>query len=238
MAMQQQISAQQVESTEPGTILYRPPVDTQAAWEIVREPVRRRLSQAAIVNLGSDHNCSCVLEGTAILMGDGRTRAVETFVGGERVRNLGGVGTVVGIDRITLGVTRRVIELVNARGESLFVSDEHSMWTRFGQGDDAQEWWGTYNYSHYFMEKCRGEGLRTTRDAHPLRFDLPNEHATLDGWHRVQPIYHTMSPDTPLFHLIVDVGGSYIADGFVISSHATDADSVGARWQADALVAA
>lgn len=238
MAAQQQISVQQVESSEPGTILYRPPADEKANWEIVREPVRRRMTQSAIINLGSGANCSCVLAGTSILMEDGSTRAVETFVGGERVRNLGGVGTVVAIDRPTLGVTRRIIELVNARGQSLFMSDEHSTWTRIGHGDDAQEWWGTYNYSHYFMEKCRGDGLRTTRDAYALRFDVLNEHATVDGWHRVQPIYHMMSPDTPLFHLIVDVGGSYIADGFVISSHATDADSIGARWQAEALVAA
>lgn len=238
MAAHQKISAQYVESPEQGTILYRPPAESKERWEIVREPVRRRITQSPIVNLGSGGNCSCVLEGTQILLADGSTRAIETFSGGERVRNLGGVGTVIAIDRITLGVTRRVIELANARGESLFISDEHSLWTRFGVDADAEEWWGTYNFSHYFMERCRGEGFRTTRDASPLRFDVPNEHATIDGWHRVQPIYHIMAPETPLFHLIVDVGGSYIADGFVISSHPTDADSEGAHWEADEFAVA
>lgn len=237
MTAQQKTFAQRAES-EQGSILYRPPVDEAAAWEIVREPSQRRMSHSPIVNLGSSGaNCSCVLAGTSILMADGSTRSVETFVGGEQVRTLRGIGTVAGVDRITLGVTRRVIELINARGESLFISDEHSMWMRLGEGADEQEWWGTYNYSHYFMEKCRGEGLKTTRDAHPVRFDMPNVHATIDGWHRVQPIYHLMSPETPLFHLLVENGGSYIADGFVISSHATDADCVGARWEAEACVA-
>ncbi|RKP48430.1 hypothetical protein [Trinickia fusca] len=238
MAVQQQISAAHIDSNQETSILYRPSTQAGASWEIVREPVQRRMSQSPIVNLGSGGNCSCVLAGTPILMADGTTRAVETFVGGEKVRNLGGVGTVVAIDRPTLGVTRRIIELINARGESLLISDEHSLWTRFGEGEQAKEWWGTYNFSHYFMERSLGNGLMTTRDAEPLRFDLPNQHATIDGWHSVQPIYHVMSPDTPIYHLIVDVGGSYIAGGFLISSHATDADCEGARWDAAALVSA
>ncbi|RKP52533.1 hypothetical protein [Trinickia fusca] len=237
MAVQQQISAQSGVAQQETFIRYRAPMDA-SGWEITREPVQRRMTQSPIINLGSGGHGSCVLAGTPILMADGSTRSIETFVGGEKVRTLSGVGTVTAVERVKLGVTRRIIELARPNAESLFLSDEHALWTRNEAGGAAQEWWGTYNFSHWFWEKSIGIASQTTRDAHALRFDIPNLHATVDGWHAVQPIYHVMPIDTPLFDLIVDVGGSYIAGGFVLSSRATDADCEGVSWKAGELVAA
>lgn len=235
MAAQQQISAQQVDSRDESTILYRSPAATKGAWEITRLPVQRSLMHSPVMNLGSSsHNCSCVLGDTPILLADGSTRAIAEFVGGEQVRNLGGVGTVVGVTQVQLGYTRRIIELVGSHGESLFVSDEHPFWVRFEEQGQTQEWWGVYNFSHYHMERCaKGYDTATTRDPRVLRFDIPNTHATIDGWRHVQPIFHMMSPDTPIYDLEVDVGSSYIANGFLIRGNPTATDSVGAHWNAE-----
>lgn len=181
-------------------------------------------SEPSLAGLG----CSCcVLANTPILLADGSTRFIELFKGGEIVRTLTGTARVEKLEIVHLGLTRRVIELVGPDGESLYATDDHPLWTRVGDG----EWWGTYNFSHYLFEKQAGGGSFLKRDAVPLRFDQPNEHAHVEGWHRVQPLYHQAPPETPVFHLALDEGGSYIAGGFVLISHCHDEDVAGAQWR-------
>ncbi|PCE23748.1 hypothetical protein BWP39_29145 [Paraburkholderia acidicola] len=235
MAAQQNISVQQADSRDESTILSRSPAGMKGDWEITRLPVQRRLTQSPVINLGSTtHNCSCVLGDTPILLADGSTRAIEEFVGGEQVRNLGGVGTVIGVTKVKLGYTRRIIEMIGNHGQSLFVSDEHPLWTRFEEDGKVQEWWGVYNYSHYYMERCaQGYDTVDTHQPRMLRFDIPNTHATIDGWRHVQPVFHMMSPETPIYDLEVDVGSSYFANGFLIRGNPTATDSEGAHWNAE-----
>jgi hypothetical protein len=217
-------------------IFYRPSSQTMANWSVTRLPVERNFD-ASVASLGCSSG-SCVLAGTQVLLADGTTKAIETFVGGEIVRTLTGVSKVLALETPKLGVTRRIIELSAGNNEPLMISDEHAMWMRFEQNGVVSEWWGVYNFNHYLVEKENGYGVRLQRDAKPLRFDVPQTHAHIDGWRHVQPIYHMMHPDTPLYHLDVEEGGSYIAGGFVISSHAADCDGEGVRWQGTSIQAA
>ncbi|WP_147426650.1 hypothetical protein [Trinickia fusca] len=182
---------------------------------------------------GGAAHCHCVMAGTAIEMADGSTQPIECFEGGERVRTLTGDARVMAVHRATLGVTRRVIEMKGSYGRSLFISDDHPFWTHFEDDGVQMQWWGTYNFSHYLVDKCSDARATCEIDAQVLRFDVPNTHATVDGWRHVRPIYHAMSPDTPLFHLQVDAGGSYIAEGFVVSSYADDDECLGMRWEVE-----
>ncbi len=210
-------------------IFYRPSPQTVASWSVSRLPVQAHFD-TAVASLGCDA-CSCVLAGTPILLADGTTKAIETMVAGDVVRTLSGVSRIRGVERLRLGVTRRVIEMRSGAQPPLMISDEHAMWTRFGKDGMHSEWWGVYNFNHYLVEKENGQGVKLERDALPLRFDVPQTHAHIDGWKHVQPIYHMMHPDTPLYHLDVETGGSYIAGGFVVSSHACDRDGENVRWQ-------
>ncbi|WDZ98135.1 hypothetical protein Herbaro_10225 [Herbaspirillum sp. WKF16] len=229
------MSEQHIQSTSANTenpsdftIFYRPSTQTVASWSVTRLPVERSFD-ASVASLGCDSG-SCVLAGTPVLLADGTTKAIETFTGGEMVRTLSGVSRVRALENPRLGVTRRIIELCVGNEAPLMISDEHAMWMRFEQDGLQTEWWGVYNFNHYLVEKENGIGVRLQRDAKPLRFDVPQTHAHIDGWKHVQPIYHMMHPDTPLYHLDVEEGGSYIAGGFVISSHAVDRDGEGVRW--------
>jgi len=223
------------ESKKLLNILYRPPTNSADLWNIAVDFVGLNPIQAPVINLGSACACtdcaSCVLAGTMVLMADGSTRAVETFVGGEMVKTMTGISRVKTVEKIVLGVTRRVLEMRVGDQPPLFVSDEHPFWTRFEGPDGPYEWWGVYNLNHYLVEKANGVGVNLVRDAIPLRFDIPQTLAHVDGWRDVQPIYHAMRPDTPLYNLAVEDGGSYICDGFVISSHTADRHAIGVQWQ-------
>lgn len=236
MKSKQHASAKQTgtESKKLLNILYRPPTNSDDLWDIAVEKVSLRPSTQPVVNLGSNCDCncgSCVMAGTMVLMADGSKRAVETFVGGEMVRTMTGVSRVMNVEKIVLGVTRRILEMRVGNQPPLFFSDEHPFWTRFEGPDGPFEWWGVYNFNHYLVEKANGIGVNLVRDAIPLRFDVPNTHAHVDGWRHVQPIYHAMRADTPLYNLAVEDGGSYICDGFVISSHTADRHAIGVQWK-------
>ncbi|QNB08819.1 hypothetical protein G5S34_20045 [Herbaspirillum frisingense] len=237
MKSKQKASTEQTgpESRKLLNILYRPPINSEDLWDIAVDRVKMTPSQEPVINLGSACNCtdcaSCVLAGTMVLMADGSTRAVETFVGGEMVRTMSGVSRVMNVEKIVLGVTRRVLEMRVGNQPPLFISDEHPFWTRFEGENGPYEWWGVYNFNHYLVEKANGVGVNLQRDAIPLRFDIPQTHAHVDGWRHVQPIYHAMRPDTPVYNLAVEDGGSYICNGFVISSHTADRHAIGVQWK-------
>lgn len=196
------------------------------SWSIQKIPVRQQLQDALLTQLGSG-GC-CVMAGSLITLADGSTQAIESFVGGEKVRTLSGLATVQALEIVQLGVTRRMIELDAGQGESLYITDDHPLWTELPNG---QQWWGTYNFNHYLYEKETGQGSFLVRDAVPLRFDLQNKHAHVLGWKQVRPTFCQLPPQTPVYHLAVDRGGSYIANGFVITSHCRDEDAAGVNWQ-------
>lgn len=196
-------------------------------WSIKRAPLKREVSQHLIRNLGSISGC-CVMAGTLVTMADGSTKTIESFKGGEKVLTLGGTGVVTKLEIVKLGVTRRMLELDPGDGESLYITDDHPIWTNFGNGD---EWWGTYNFNHYLFEKETGSGSHLKRDATPLRFDLQNTHAHISGWKKIRPVFCQLSPETPVYQIALDTGGSYIGNDFVIISHAQDEDGIGVQWK-------
>lgn len=229
MSEQRHDLSAQVDQNAELNIFYRPSPQTLASWTVNRMPVQVDLD-TAVSSLGCDA-CSCVLAGTQILLADGTSKSIETMVAGDVVRTLSGISRIRGVERLRLGVTRRVIEMRSGSQPPLLISDEHAMWTRFDKDGTQFDWWGVYNFNHYLVEKENGHGVGLERDALPLRFDIPQTHAHIDGWKHVQPIYHLMHPDTALYHLDVEQGGSYIAGGFVISSHACDQDGENVVWQ-------
>lgn len=201
-------------------------VGSSQRWSIEigqRQPFR---PESAVANLGCD-NCCCFLVDTPILLADGSTKCIDGFSGGEKVRTLTGTATVERLEIVRLGLTRRVVELVGPDGESLYMTDDHPLWTRFAE----DEWWGTYNFNHYLYEKTVGGGSFLERDALPLLFDRENLHAHVRGWHATRPLYHQAPPETPVYHLALDRGGSYVAGGFVVISHCRDEDVAGAQWR-------
>lgn len=220
--------AQQGDRDDASMIQYRKPADENSGWAIDRAPLRRGVPRSVIVSLGCTSNCTCVMAGSQILLADGTTKAVESFVGGEQVHTLMGVASVTGLEVTQLGATRRIIELDGGDGDSLYLSDEHLLWSR---DEEGKQWWGTYNFHQYWFETQLGTGSVLKQPPSMLRWDLQNEHAHVDGWKRVRPVFCYLPPETPLYHVRVDKGGSYIANGFVVVSHCTDEKVAGANWQ-------
>ncbi|VVE90710.1 hypothetical protein [Pandoraea bronchicola] len=222
--------AQQGNHDEVSMVQYRKPVDGDGGWGIHKAPLRRNVAGTVIVNLGCSGGggVCCVMAGTQVLLADGTTKAVESFVGGERVRTLMGEATVKELEITSLGANRRIIELDAGDGDPLYVSDEHSLWSRSG---DGVQWWGTYNFHQYWYETQVGTGSVLENPPTMMRWDIPNEHAHVDGWKRIRPTFCYLAPETPLYHLAVDQGGSYIANGFVVISHCTDELVEGANWE-------
>jgi hypothetical protein len=172
-------------------------------------------------------NClTCFMEGTLILLADGSWKKIEEFIGGEIAHTLSGFGKVLELETTTLGVARRVIGLT-AGASTLYLSDDHPVWTRFSEGDD---WWGTYNMNQYLSEKDLGVGSFLTRDAVALRVHTEYAHAHISGWVKTRPVYYNLPSNTPLYHLDLEQGGSYIANGFVVSSHPRDKDFENVNW--------
>jgi hypothetical protein len=64
----------------------------------------------------------------------------------------------------------------------------------------------------------------------PLNFDLPEQVAHVSGWLHVRPIFHHLDPSTEVFHLVVDSGFSFIAEGFGVYSHCLYEQGPGAPW--------
>jgi hypothetical protein len=195
-------------------------------WTILRAPTRRELTENFTTELGCQ--ITCVMAGTLVKLADGSVQSIESFVGGEKVMTLSGVATVKKLETTKLGLTRRIIELDSGNGDPLFITNDHPVWTMTTEGE---QYWGTYNYNHYVVEKSIGAGVKFKKDAIALRFDIENKHAHVDGWKSVRPYFHDLPTHTPLYHLALDTGGSYIANDFVICSHATDADSLNVDWQ-------
>jgi hypothetical protein len=226
----QSSKAQKSKSMPNGNLAAKPQA-VNKPWAVTKTPVKRSIPDRFLADLGSSSSdpYTCVMAGSAIMLASGETKAIESFQGGEQVMTLSGVAKVVRLETTFLGTSRRIIELCGNEDECpLYLSDDHPLWTRFSADD---EWWGTYNYNHYLFEKSVGAGSNLKRDAVVLRPDITYFHAHVEGWKRGRPTYFNLPADTPLYHLAVDSGASYIANGFVVISHCTDEDVKGVTWR-------
>ena len=199
---------------------------SKKTWQIKHELLKADADLASD-GLGCDSCACCFMPGTLVLLADGSRRAIESFRGGEQVLTLSGMATVQSLERVQLGYTRRIIELDSGNDKPLLMSDDHTLWTR---ASDGRQWWGTYNFSHYLFERHSGLGPKLDTQPLALRFDLVNEHAHITGWRKLRPIFHALPTQTEIYHLKVDQGGSYIADGYVVGSYCRDEDVAGANW--------
>jgi hypothetical protein len=185
-------------------------------------------------------NCSacgdgCFVKGSKIFMADGREIAIEDVKVGDQVYTLTGKGIVLKTPRYTLGVGRNIVDVSTEDGKrTITMSDDHSLWTKFGE----IQWWGTYNFSHYLYEMSNvqnndGEGPQLKEHSRILVRGRPYMHATDLGFKQCTVSYAESSkytPDTELYHLIVDTG-SYIVNGFVVSSSPKDEYYANANWK-------
>lgn len=226
--MTQQKNGLKNQDTSESVVRFRPAPDNAPIWNISSAPRSHALSNSTVLNLGCDNSGGCcVMAGTLVLLEDGSHKTIETFTGGERVVTMNGIATVKGLESVKLGVTRRMIELDGGDGDPLYITDDHSLWTKFA--DDTQ-YWTTYNYNHFLFTKEAGlSSTVLSRDPKAIRFDIPHQHAHISGWKELRPVYCNLPIETPVYQLELD-GGSYIANGFVVICHCRDEDVAIASW--------
>lgn len=167
---------------------------------------------------------SCFIAGSMISMWDGTLKPIEHVIVGDRVKTAVGSALVTGLDYPILGDRP-----LYAFGDGKCVtSGEHSIWSR--DPISKEQWWSTRDMQQWLLEAAEGAGPNF--DKRP--FDLTEmegwawEFATETGfvttkWHRVDA-----SPETQLYHLFLEEGGSYYVDGYLVSSMA---DSGGVDWE-------
>ena len=166
----------------------------------------------------------CFLYGSLILMANRTWKPIQDVIIGDLVMTLTGVGKVLKTPKYTLGYGRSIVALNTIdKKKKIMMSDDHSVWTMF----EDKQWWGTYNYSHYLWEmnnvdNNNGEGPQLEEHSKSLIRGKYYLHATDEGFMPSFIEYHPeYGPETSLYHLIVDKG-SYIVDGFVMSSSPKD----------------
>lgn len=168
---------------------------------------------------------SCFVAGSMVTMADGSLRAIETIAVGEWVRTAVGVAQV---NELYLPVLGDRTLYAMADGKCL-TSGEHSLWSR--DPETGEQWWATRDMVQWRDEAITGDGPNF--NGHEP-FDLTNAEgsvwtfATETGW--IDTTWHSVqaSPDTQLYHLLLDEGGCYFVDGYLVSSIA---DTGGVDWE-------
>lgn len=213
-------------------ILCQPPEqDGEEGWSVTQRPYRPRSTDSLLENLGSDA-CCCVLAGNRVLMADGSLLPVEQLRAGDVVATMTGPARVRALKTTKLGMSRRAIELRGTGDECLFMTDDHPLWvSRRDKAGAVSEWWGTYNLNHLLYEMRAGEGAEFARMPAPLHIDLPEQVAHRSGWLHVRPIYHLLPADTPVYHVVVEEGFSFFAEGFALFSQCAAAQGPACAWQ-------
>ncbi|MNY33905.1 hypothetical protein D3C86_1682050 [compost metagenome] len=103
------------------------------------------------------------------------------------------------------------------------------MWSR--KPGSTEQWWATRDMEQWTIEALSGDGPNF--DVKP--YDLTEmegeewEFATEAGWKRTTWRRVDAPETTQLYHLLLDEGGSYFVDGYLVSSMA---DSGGVDWHA------
>lgn len=161
---------------------------------------------------------SCFVAGSLVTMADGSQRPIEDIVPGDRVMTAVGSSIVTGLDHPLLGER----PLYAFEDGSCKTSGEHSIWSRDPATND--EWWATRDMDQWIREAESGDGPDFVRKPYDLTHDEGNvwEFAHETGWvattwHRVEA-----APDTQLYHLFLEEGGSYYVDGYLVSSMASE----------------
>lgn len=163
---------------------------------------------------------SCFTEDCLVLMADGSLKRIDAVVEGDFVRTAVGVSRVSGVDKPILGQRT----LYGFKG-GMKTSGEHSIWSRDAQGN---QWWVTHDMEQWLREAASGQGPNF--DQRPYDLTGGNvlwDYATVDGWSTEAALPVPAAPDTQLYHLLLDTGGSYFVNGYLVSSMA---DSGGVDW--------
>lgn len=168
---------------------------------------------------------SCFVAGSLVTMADGSLRAIETVDVGEWVKTAVGVAQVTELYLPILG-ERTLYAMADGKCRT---SGEHSLWSR--DLATGEQWWATRDMEQWRVEAITGEGPNF--NGHEP-FDLTHAEgstwgfATESGW--IDTTWHSVpaSPDTQLYHLLLDTGGTYFVDGYLVSSIA---DTGGVDWE-------
>lgn len=167
---------------------------------------------------------SCFIAGSMVTMWDGSLKPIEQVAVGDRVKTAVGVSVVTDIDLPPLG-DRPLYAFMD---DKCVTSGEHSLWSRDPNTKD--QWWSTRDMVQWQLEADTGFGPDFERKP----FDLTDmegkvwEFATETGWIATQWKRVDASPETQLYHLLLEEGGSYYVDGYLVSSMA---DSGGVDWE-------
>lgn len=204
--------------------------DAQEGWSVVQRPYRSSDSQELLKDANTDQ-LTCLLAGNRVQMADGSLKPIQDVRTGDHVMTMSGARRVEKTEQTVLGLTRRVIELRGRGDQVLFLSDDHPLWVSRAEANGRKEWWGTYNIHHTLAEMNHGTGLEFRELPFILKLDLPEQVAHESGWLHVRPIFHDMARDTPLYHLVVEDGFSFIAEGFPVFSHVRDYQGPAAPWR-------
>lgn len=168
---------------------------------------------------------SCFVAGSLVTMADGSLRAIETISVGEWVRTAVGVAQVTELYLPILG-ERTLYAMADGKCRT---SGEHSLWSR--DPVTGEQWWATRDMAQWRHEAITGDGPNF--NGHEP-FDLTHaegstwDFATESGWINTTWYAVPAAPDTQLYHLLLNTGGSYFVDGYLVSSIA---DTGGVDWE-------
>lgn len=206
--------------------------DAEEGWLVEQRPCRQGVSEEIFRSACTDPGGrTCLLAGNRVLMADGSAKPIEAVQAGESVMTMSGPKQVEKTESTTLGVTRRVLEIRGLGDQALFLSSDHPLWvSRQLKEGGRKEWWGTYNIHHVLFEMHNGTGLEFQELPFILNFDLPEQVAHETGWLHVRPIFHELDRSTKLFHLVIQDGFSFIAEGFPVFSHCRDYQGPSMPW--------
>ena len=171
---------------------------------------------------------SCLSINSLIMLFDGTYKKVQDIVIGDKLKTLNGIiGTVIEIEKPILTTARRMMRMYHADGTYLRMSDDHDMWVK----ENSEEQWGTYNYNWWLYEAKLAETLNIP--ALPLEPMRDYEFATTYGWNKTRCEWELQQdPNEVIYNIIIDQGGGFIADGFVvISEYCSNEDIENVKWQ-------
>lgn len=166
---------------------------------------------------------SCFTGDSLVRMADGSLRRIDTVQVGEEVRTAVGTARVWKVHMPKLA--HRQLVSFDGRAKT---SAEHSFWTR---DRDGRQWWSTRDMQQWIYEGTTGQGPWFGEDNLP--FDLTNrlgeewDFATETGWETTAwQVHEGADPETQLYNLRLDDGGSYFVDGFLVSSRASEDNDI------------
>ena len=148
-------------------------------------------------------------------MGDGVEKRIKDITVGEFVMTPFGPSRVKELDRPFLG-DRPLYEMQS--GRQLLASSEHSIWGR--NPETREEWWTTRDIDQWRHEAEIGVGSNYCPDPVDLKDRVGSEweFATVDGWNKTAWNRIDAPQDLLLYDLVLDSGGAYFADGYMVKA--------------------